>query len=172
MHLRVKWVDVAHYITQSGREPRFTDFTKLINQKSCIAASMYGLDLAKERVDDKGSSGMRISLSRNTIHGQEVDLQVRSVDGNTDGLEVSLQKVCKLAYLADINIPKFDAKDVMLLIGTDTPEAHIPLEVRSGTGKKPYAIRSRLGWANRGPIRNTSTQNVINVHFEESRAVM
>ncbi|CAG2214645.1 unnamed protein product [Mytilus edulis] len=59
MHLRVKWVDIAHSITESGREPRFTDLTKFIDQKSRIAASMYGLDLTKERADIKGSSGMR-----------------------------------------------------------------------------------------------------------------
>ncbi|CAG2222474.1 unnamed protein product [Mytilus edulis] len=306
MHLRVKWVDIAHSITESGREPRFTDLTKFIDQKSRIAVSMYGLDLTKERADIKGSSGMRnkphdyvrekvstyatnnlhtsenvtheqkciccngtcswvkpesdntaspsvncaatdssfirnclgiipvlvrggdgnscqtyallddgadktlcderllkklnlatrpvtfhmstVSSSGSTIHGQEVDLQVRPIDGNED---VSLQKVWsvkklpistrsaaenvdirKLAYLADIDIPKIDANDVMLLIGTDSPEAHIPLEVRSGTGKQPYAIRSRLGWEIRGPIRNTSTSNVINVHFEESRDVL
>ncbi|CAC5413504.1 unnamed protein product [Mytilus coruscus] len=328
MHLRVKWVDVAHSITESGREPRFTDLTKFIDQKSRIAASMYGLDLAKERVDNKGSSGMRskphdyvremvstyatnnlhtienvkheqkcicrnctcryiefcskfksmsladrlkfvsrmklcynclkgkhnanicrkpkactvsdcnfkhnlllhnwvkpesdhtathpsvncaatdssfvrnclgiilvivrggdgnscqtyallddgadktlcderllknlyltsrpvtfhmstVSSSSNTIHGQEADLQIRSIDGNKDDSEISLQKVwsvkklpiytrssaenfdiSKLKYLADINIPKIDTKDVMLLIGTDSPEAHIPLPVQ------------------------------------------
>ncbi|CAG2201460.1 unnamed protein product [Mytilus edulis] len=366
MHLRVKWVDIAHSITESGREPRFTDLTKFIDQKSRIAAFMYGLDLTKEKADIKGSSGMRnkphdyvrenvstyatnnlhtsenvkheqkciccngtcryiefcskfksmnladrlkfvsrnrlcynclkgkhfanscrkpksctvsdcnvkhnlllhswvkpesdntaspsvncaatdnslirnclgiipvlvrggdgnscqtyallddgadktlcderllkklnlatrpvtfhmstVSSSGSTIHGQEVDLQVRPIDGDED---VSLQKVWsvkklpistrsaaenadirKLAYLADIDIPKIDTNDVMLLIGTDSPEAQIPLEVRSGTGKQPFAIRSRLGWAIRGPIINTSSSNVINVHFEESRDVL
>ncbi|VDI41613.1 Hypothetical predicted protein [Mytilus galloprovincialis] len=129
-----------------------------------------------------------VSSSGSTIHGQEVVLQVRPIERNE---AVSFKKVWsgkklpistrsaaenvdirKLAYLADIDIPKIDANDVMLLIGTDSPEAHIPLEVRSGTGKQPYAIRSRLGWAIRGPIRNTSSSNVINVHFEESRDVL
>ena len=57
-HLRVKWVDVAHSITLSGREPRFADLTKCIDQKSRIAASKYGLDLAKEKYDNKGPSNM------------------------------------------------------------------------------------------------------------------
>ncbi|CAC5386939.1 unnamed protein product [Mytilus coruscus] len=48
----------------------------------------------------------------------------------------------------------------------------LPFDFRSGTGKQPYAIRSRLGWAIRGPIRNISTSNVINAHFEESRYVL
>ncbi|CAG2203658.1 unnamed protein product [Mytilus edulis] len=60
----------------------------------------------------------------------------------------------------------------MLLIGTDSPNAHIPLEVRSGNENQPYAIRSRLGWAIRGPIEDTHASNVINVHFEEARDVL
>ncbi|CAC5408414.1 unnamed protein product [Mytilus coruscus] len=60
----------------------------------------------------------------------------------------------------------------MLLIGTDSPNAHIPLEIRSGNENQPYAIRSRLGWAIRGPIEDTHASNVINVHFEEARDVL
>ena len=55
-------------------------------------------------------------------------------------------------HLSDIDLPKIDTKNVMLLIGTDCPGAHIPLEVRSGNYDQPYAIRTRLGWAIRGPF--------------------
>ena len=55
MHLRVKWVDVAHTITEQGREPRFSDLTKFIDQKSRIAASMYGVDLVREKSESKPS---------------------------------------------------------------------------------------------------------------------
>ncbi|XP_071129507.1 uncharacterized protein [Mytilus edulis] len=132
-----------------------------------------------------------VSSSGSTIHGQEVDLQVKAIDGNDN---VSLKKVWsvkklpisarsaaenvdirKLPYLADIQIPSTDLTEVMLLIGTDSPNAHIPLEVRSGNENQPYAIRSRLGWAirgARGPIEDTHASNVINVHFEEARDVL
>ena len=51
----------------------------------------------------------------------------------------------KLSYLKDIDVTNIDTKDVMFLIGTDAPAAHIPLEVRSGKIDKPYAIRTRPG---------------------------
>ncbi|CAG2242208.1 unnamed protein product [Mytilus edulis] len=119
-----------------------------------------------------------VNSSGCTIHGQEVDLQVKAIDGNDN---VSLKKVWsvkklpisarsaaenvdirKLPYLADIQIPSTDLTEVMLLIGTDSPNAHIPLEVRSGNENQPYAIRSRLGWAIRGPIEDMHASNVIN----------
>ncbi|CAC5361143.1 unnamed protein product [Mytilus coruscus] len=124
-----------------------------------------------------------VSSSGSTIHGQE-----KAIDGNDN---VSLEKVWsvkklpisarsatenvdirKLPYSADIQIPSTDLTEVMLLIGTDSPNAHIPLEVRSGNENQPYAIRSRLGWAIRGPIEDTHASNVINVHFEEARDVL
>ncbi|XP_055998880.1 uncharacterized protein LOC130047581 [Ostrea edulis] len=48
MHLRTKWVDIAHSITESGREPRFSDLVKFVDDKSRVANSMYGLDLTRE----------------------------------------------------------------------------------------------------------------------------
>ena len=73
-----------------------------------------------------------------------------------------------MSYLKDIDVSNIDTKDVMLLIGTDSPAAHIPLEVRSGKNDQPYAIRTRLGWAIRGPVGNTNASDKINVNFQQS----
>ena len=74
----------------------------------------------------------------------------------------------KLSYLKNIDVSNIDTKDVMLLIGTDSPAAHIPLEVRSGKNDQLYAIRTRLGWAIRGPVGNTNASDKINVNFQQS----
>ncbi|CAG2227654.1 unnamed protein product [Mytilus edulis] len=151
----------------------------------CDERLLQKLNIASKPVTFEMST---VSSSGSTIHGQEVDLQVKAIDGNGN---VSLKKVWsvkklpisarsaaenvdirKLSYLADIQIPSTDLTEVMLLIGTDSPNAHIPLEVRSGNENQPYAIRSRLGWAIRGPIEDTHASNVINVHFEEARDVL
>ncbi|CAG2254433.1 unnamed protein product [Mytilus edulis] len=151
----------------------------------CDERLLQKLNIASKPVTFEMST---VSSSGSTIHGQEVDLQVKAIDGNDN---VSLKKVWsvkklpisarsaaenvdirKLPYLADIQIPSTDLTEVMLLIGTDSPNAHIPLEVRSGNENQPYAIRSRLGWAIRGPIEDTHASNVINVHFEEARDVL
>ena len=81
-------------------------------------------------------------------------------------------EIKQLSYLKDIDTPSIDTKDVMLLIGTDSPAAHIPLEVRSGNSDQPYAIRTRLGWAIRGPVQTTSVSGVTSVHFQQSSDVL
>lgn len=56
MHLTTKWTDVAYLIrepvrgTNPGREPRFSELAKFVDEKSCVASSTYGVDLTKETV--------------------------------------------------------------------------------------------------------------------------
>ena len=56
----------------------------------------------------------------------------------------------------------------MLLIGTNAPEAHIPLEIRFGNKDQPYAIRSKLG----GPIENANSAPLANIHFQQSSDIV
>lgn len=41
-------MDVAHSITESGREPRFSDLTKFVDERARISSSMFGLDFVRE----------------------------------------------------------------------------------------------------------------------------
>ena len=358
MHMRVKWVDVAHSITETGREPRFSDLAKFIDQKSRLATSMYGLDLVKEssnrkNVDshfdtktkekvstfvsnsthasksnthdskciccdgkckyldtclkfksmhltdrvkfvknaklcfnclkgrhfakvcrkdktctvetcsskhhillhdwvtnnDRTATSVSVNCSStvtaiknclgiipvvvrgtngNTCEtyalvddgadktlcderllqklgtesrpvmfqmttatsqkvqqeGREVDLQIRSVSSDSlidirkvwsvKHLPVSSRSAAnnkdlsKYAHLSDIYIPEIESSNVLLLIGTDAPEAHVPIDVRSGNSQDPYAIKTRLGWIVRGPINNESKDDAININFGQS----
>ncbi|XP_060555752.1 uncharacterized protein LOC132716484 [Ruditapes philippinarum] len=122
------------------------------------------------------------------IHGQEADLDIQPIDGNESitlrkvwsvkSLPISTRSAAKYAdirnlpYLSGINIPDIDTNDVMMLIGTDSPIAHIPLEVKFGNSDEPYAIRTRLGWAIRGPVPTTQESNDININFFESRDML
>jgi hypothetical protein len=124
------------------------------------------------------------SSSGITVQGQEVDLHVQPASGGNDvtlrkvwsvkSLPVSTRSAARNAdfrnipYLSKIDIPEIDSSSVMLLIGTDAPQAHIPLEVRSGRHDQPYAIRTQLGWAVRGPVTDTTTQKTANVNFQQS----
>ena len=109
-----------------------------------------------------------MTSNEDTMFGNEVDLHVRPVNGDESirmskvwsvkRLPVSTRSAAprcaveKYDYLADLSLPEIDNDDVMLLIGSDAPFAHIPLEVRAGRNDQPYAIRSSLGWAVRGPL--------------------
>ena len=125
-----------------------------------------------------------VSPTDSITHGQEVDLQVQGVNSND---QVNLHKVWpvkrrpisvhsavvsadikKLSYLKDIAVSNIDTKDVLLLIGSDSRAAHIPLEVRSGKNDQPYAIRTHLGWAIYGPVGNTNASDKMSVNFQQS----
>lgn len=47
--------------------------------------------------------------------------------------------------------------DVQLLIGQDHPQALMPLELRRGGDKEPYAVRTALGWTINGPVAQDET---------------
>lgn len=59
MHLRVKWVEIAHVINQS--EARLSDLARFVDEKSRVANSLYGMEIEKEnrtlKVDAKMTSG-------------------------------------------------------------------------------------------------------------------
>ena len=65
-----------------------------------------------------------------------------------------------------------DTTNVMLLIGTDFPGAHIPLKVRSGNCDQPYAISTRLGWVIRGPLKTPCISKAINVNFQNTSDIL
>ena len=88
-----------------------------------------------------------------------------------DKLPVSLQNMATAEdmqqwhHLRDIEIPVVDVNSVSMLIGQDTPEALVPLEIRSGIpgSGAPYAIKTVLGWAVNGPLgRCNAEQQVAN----------
>ena len=55
---------------------------------------------------------------------------------------------------------------VTLLIGTDAPDTHAPLDSKLGSYNEPYAVLTALGWAVRGPCHtNKSHTNKAAVRF-------
>ena len=60
--------------------------------------------------------------------------------------------VKRWSHLSDIDLPRFDGRKVMLLIGGDCPDAFWVLDQRRGTGNEPYAIKFPLGWTLLGPV--------------------
>ena len=65
------------------------------------------------------------------------------------------EDVRRWKHLKDIELPRVDAKKVMLLIGQDCPEALLPREIRKGGKGEPYATRTLLGWTLNGPLGGT-----------------
>ena len=116
------------------------------------------------------------------VNGLEVDIAVRSLDGSNSvnirnawsvpKLPISLSSApstLDLVYwphLSNITIPTVNSDEVMLLIGSDTPEAHWSLEERRGGIGEPCAIRSLLGWTVQGPS-STAKPSVANVNFQQ-----
>ncbi len=57
-----------------------------------------------------------------------------------------------------------------LLIGLDVPQAFIPLEVRTGSHREPFAISTPLRWTVNGSIRNDGDD--LSDSFENNRGRM
>lgn len=63
-HLRTRWMDVAHSITESNREQLFSDLTKFVDKRTIIASFMFGLDLVRENNPRSHTKNrMRITIS-------------------------------------------------------------------------------------------------------------
>ena len=70
-------------------------------------------------------------------------------------------------HLADLEMPTTERNQVDLLIGQDHSELLVPLEVRTGKDKEPFAIRTHLGWAVNGNLAIHNTAQKYSVHFNE-----
>lgn len=60
---------------------------------------------------------------------------------------------------------------MIVLIRTDSPSSHVSLEVRCGNSEQPYAVRTRLGWAVRRPVKVSTGIEEMNVHFKQTHDV-
>lgn len=67
-------------------------------------------------------------------------------------------------HLKGVDIADLVDKKVSILIGSDTPEALCPLEVRSGKIGQPYAVWTLLGWTIIGPLKG-KREREAHVHF-------
>ena len=114
--------------------------------------------------------------------GQEVSLRVQPLSRenqldldrvwSVDHLPISIKSIpgqrdlSKWSHLNDIELPRIDATQVSLLIGSDVPEAFWVIEERRGRPKEPYAIKSPLGWSVLGPVSRRDKSESFHVNFQ------
>ena len=112
------------------------------------------------------------SESKN-INSELIDVFVTSEDGKEgldfknvyviDNIPVKCSNVRDVDYshLRDVKFPKLQT--VRMLIGQDQSEALLPLEVRKGRRREPFATRTLFGWALNGPNRipNVTSSKVV-----------
>jgi hypothetical protein len=137
-----------------------------------------------------GASGTSREFTITTVNqatqrrtGIQLDLQVSSYDRketvclnrvwSVERLPISTEslptvpEIGKWVHLAGIRLPRINAGQVELVIGSDTPEAFWVEEERRGGRGEPYAIRSILGWSILGPTGKISSSHTSagNVNF-------
>ena len=138
-----------------------------------------------------GVSGKPVHFSLSSINaentprsGYEVALNVMALNGDhpifldkvwtVDRLPISKRSVpsdedvSQWSHLKGIKFARFDGgeKTVGILIGNDVPEAHWVCEERRGRRKKPYAVRTPLGWTLIGRLDSFSTAKERRVNFK------
>ena len=67
-------------------------------------------------------------------------------------------------HLTGIDLPQIESDEIMLLIGSDVPEAHWVYDQRRVKRGHPYAVRTPLGWTLMGPV-NSCTNDSFSVNF-------
>ena len=153
----------------------------LVNGVLCVALLDSGSSrtfLTQDMAEKLGLEGVDVSfnLSRlNSItqmHTKTATVQVQAANmaGN-----VYACNVCFTDYIPTHVPPRLSgvyphleglslcqrAERIDLLIGQDHAELLMPLEVRSGPGGAPYAVRTTLGWTLHGSIACQSPQPVM-----------
>ena len=117
--------------------------------------------------------GERVDLAvESLIDEQPRRLQLRRVrSGNELQIPLRHQYISankgRWPHLQDVPFPEVDHPEISLIIGTNVPEAFIPLEVCHGNPEDPIAIRSCLGFAvlgRTGDIPNRQNYDVHHIH--------
>ena len=133
-----------------------------------------------------------VNESDSNMVGQEISLQVMPLEGSGSVTLDSVLTIKKLPistnsiatqndvkewpHLRDITLPLISKSglEVMLLIGSDTPEVFWTLDERRAGKKDPYAIQSVLGWSVIGPVdgRSSESRSVSVIHKQELQLKM
>ena len=72
----------------------------------------------------------------------------------------TVSDIKRYPHLQGVHVPTSAVGPVNLLIGTDVPVAHTPVDFRAGGESEPYAVKTALGWAIRGPSGAESVPHV------------
>ena len=122
-----------------------------------------------------------VDRENQTITCKLVDLEVQDVSESysfkmckvmtRESLNISTESYTTSAamnswpHLADLEMPTTESNQVDLLIGQDHSELLVPLEVRTGKYKEPFAIRTNLGWVINGNLNVHNTTQPCSIHF-------
>lgn len=145
-----------------------------INSKRILALLDSGSQVTLVRADvvnELGLTGEIEKIRLSTFHGRDPDLiatnicfTLESEDGDwtcamanalavphlnltRSNVDWQVEKARK-DHVADLDLPQTDDRPILMLLGMNVKEAHLPVEVRrSKTDTKgPYAMRTVLGW--------------------------
>ena len=86
-------------------------------------------------------------------------LSVKDISVDSSCIPTSKQ-LRQWRHLNGVEIPELENPEVIILIGTDVPEAHWKLEERRGRKKESYAVRTSLGWSVAVPMGSAQGNDV------------
>ena len=163
----------------------------LLDQAS--EASFIYANLAKELhlEGPKGILSVKLLTGTTSIEAEKVDVILKSADPATDGTKLLTRDVIvtdrlgvqlKIAptkddvepweHLSDIDFPRVELDDILILIGADNPEMFITEQVRTGGVEKPWGFKYKLGWALMGPTNKLRASQVDVNLLQHSNAAM
>ena len=109
--LRCKWTDHAYTITETGREPKFSDLTRFVERRAQVASSIYGEDLAREERSQstKNRPQLRERRAAFAIEAKPQAARERKCHF-CSGACANLEQCTKFAALSDVNVRRETAR--------------------------------------------------------------
>ncbi|XP_006812352.1 uncharacterized protein LOC102804307 [Saccoglossus kowalevskii] len=138
--------------------------TESLAQKLGVQGKKTEIDL---KTIDRTSTNQRrlLTLEISNLNGDIVvmapevfTIPTLPVDSHTIAKQEDINKWPHLDGVQVTNINE----EVGLLIGTNIPELHQPLEVKTSTNGGPYATRTLCGWVVNGPLYIGQQENMCN----------
>ena len=99
--------NIAYFISDPGRMPRFSDLAKFVDEKSRVASSMYDVDLTKETIQSKHEGA---SPSKNQNNGVKITTLATNGEG---GVKYERKCICCSGTCIDsASCDKFNAMGI------------------------------------------------------------
>lgn len=137
-------------------------------EKPQVSGRPKELSLATVNGESDIRKGFELALTvRGLQRDEEIALhKVWTVDTLClpQGSPPTKEDTAKWPHLNGIDFPKIQSDKVMVLIGSDVPEAHWVCDQRRGRRGQPYAVCTPLGWTLMGPL-NLCERNSFSVNF-------
>ncbi|XP_046558679.1 uncharacterized protein LOC124267735 [Haliotis rubra] len=130
----------------------------------CLKGKKQTLDMTTLSGNSKHSS-QKVHLQIKGVAPEFKTVQVKGSWTYNGAFKCKSQHVDpKWKHLAHLNLPDVGSSQIQLLIGLDTPQAHLQEDAISGDSRQPYAVMTPFGWSLIGTSTHDDRSHTTQAH--------